>query len=166
MASATVFAATYHLHIIILNRVRQLCLPCCLRYLLIAFIHACMLVPNTFREYMLTALHMKCTKNFKKKKKTQNLTCHSLFNLAAQGKNTTYIEHDLKNVINNTSLRDGVILVSVWAPPSWRLIRPLLPQALILKKTFKLKVKWPQPCSECSQCLSGVCGFFESHSSS
>lgn len=66
MAFATMFAATCHLHIIISNRVRQLCLPCCLQYLFIAFIHACMLVHNTFREYMLTAPHMKCTKNFKK----------------------------------------------------------------------------------------------------
>lgn len=27
-------------------------------------------------------------------------------------------------------------------------------------KTFKLKVKWPQPCSECSQCLSVFSSFF------
>lgn len=66
MASATVFAATCHLHIIISNRGRQLCLPCCLQYLFIAFIHTCMLVHNTFREYMLKTPHMKCTMNLKK----------------------------------------------------------------------------------------------------
>lgn len=40
---------------------------------------------------------MKCTKNFKE---TQNLTSHLI---ELPKKNTTYIDHDSKNVIGNTS---------------------------------------------------------------
>lgn len=57
MASATVFAATCHLHIIISNGVGQHCLPCCLQYLFKAFIYTCMSVHDTFIEYMSTTPH-------------------------------------------------------------------------------------------------------------
>lgn len=79
MASATVFAATCHLHIMISNRARQLLSALLLTVPLnsIHSLHPCMLVHNTFREYMLTIPRMKCTKNLKnkRKKEKENLTC-------------------------------------------------------------------------------------------
>lgn len=127
MASATVFAATRHLHILISNRVWQLCLPCCLQYLFTAFIHSCLIVhiPSAHMntEYMSITPHMKCTKN---PRTSLVIPIHP-----SCPRNILHTLTTTKNVINNTSLWVGVILVSVWTPPSWRLMRTLLLKALI-----------------------------------
>lgn len=54
----------------------------------------------------------------------------------------------------------GVILVSVWTPPLTVLGKNSVSSSTD-SKMFKLKVKASQSCSECSQCLSGVCGFLD-----
>lgn len=83
---------------------------------------------------MLTTPHIKCTKNFKRNPEPQLSLRLSPSNpppKKKEKKNTTYIDHDLRNVIDNTSLWARMILVSVSTHPLRRLIRTLLPQAPI-----------------------------------